>query len=393
MSVTKINLVEQVVGYYRGEQSDIEALSDVLEHSIAFGWITDPATDGVFGYYDGSAWIWGSIGSSFDGEISGHLQLSGIMSELLLADADDWNPTGLADASIIRIDIEAGNPVTITGIEEQADGEVKVLFNIGAERITLSMEDANSAAENRFELATNIEIFPGKAVAIFYDGTTQRWRQMGNEFSLTDIHNIIGGMVSGNTEMGISVTFSSQKLHFDATHTHEVDQRADIFNDSEGDPAPVGTAADGSSTYASRRDHIHGAGSHTHKYHVEFATHLNFATVAAGATSWSAPFLGASASEAGQLVTKAGTAKNLYIRTATAQPGTGALVLMLRVNGADTALTLNVNAGAGAGTYSNTSSTVAIAAGDRVAFRLVNGAGSASAQVAPIAFEIEYITT
>lgn len=35
--------------------------------------------------------------------------------------------------------------------------------------------------------------------------------------------------------------------------------RADIFSDAEGDPANIGTAADGTSTYASRRDHVHAA--------------------------------------------------------------------------------------------------------------------------------------
>lgn len=40
-------------------------------------------------------------------------------------------------------------------------------------------------------------------------------------------------------------------------HTHEVDQRADMFSDAEGDPAAIGTAADGTSTYAARRDHVH----------------------------------------------------------------------------------------------------------------------------------------
>jgi hypothetical protein len=43
----------------------------------------------------------------------------------------------------------------------------------------------------------------------------------------------------------------------DTSHTHEVDQRADVFSDGEGDPAAIGTAADGTSTYAARRDHVH----------------------------------------------------------------------------------------------------------------------------------------
>lgn len=35
--------------------------------------------------------------------------------------------------------------------------------------------------------------------------------------------------------------------------------RADIFSDAEGDPANIGTAADGASTYAARRNHVHAA--------------------------------------------------------------------------------------------------------------------------------------
>lgn len=47
-----------------------------------------------------------------------------------------------------------------------------------------------------------------------------------------------------------------------AAHTHEVDQRADMFSDVEGDPANVGGAAvDGTSTYAARRDHAHTIGA------------------------------------------------------------------------------------------------------------------------------------
>jgi hypothetical protein len=42
--------------------------------------------------------------------------------------------------------------------------------------------------------------------------------------------------------------------HGHATHTD------DHFDDTEGDPAPIGTAADGTSTNAARRDHVHGAG-------------------------------------------------------------------------------------------------------------------------------------
>jgi hypothetical protein len=125
------------------------------------------------------------------------------------------------------------------------------------------------------------------------------------------------------------------------------------------------------------------------KYLLPYSTHLNFATIGAGVTSWASPFLGATSSEAGQLVLRACTAKNFIVRTATAQPGTGSLVLTVRKNGVDTALVITIAAGGAAGNYSNTVNSVSFAAGDRIAFRLVNNASSASAQIAPLAVEME----
>lgn len=46
-------------------------------------------------------------------------------------------------------------------------------------------------------------------------------------------------------------------IYSDAAHTHEVDQRADMWLDSEGNPAAIGAAADGTSIYGARRDHVH----------------------------------------------------------------------------------------------------------------------------------------
>lgn len=79
------------------------------------------------------------------------------------------------------------------------------------------------------------------------------------------------------------------------------------------------------------------------------------------------------------VIAKACTLGNLYIRTQDAQSGTGALVLTIRKNAADTAVTVTISAGAAAGTFSDTSNTVAVAAGDRVAMKLANAASAGSA--------------
>jgi hypothetical protein len=64
----------------------------------------------------------------------------------------------------------------------------------------------------------------------------------------------IGGTLSDQTDLQSALDGKSG-----TGHTHEVDQRSDMFSDGEGNPADVitGSAADGTSSYAARRDHVH----------------------------------------------------------------------------------------------------------------------------------------
>lgn len=87
---------------------------------------------------------------------------------------------------------------------------------------------------------------------------------------------------------------------------------------------------------------------------------------------------------------RAGTLRNLRVKTTTAQPGTGTLVITVRINGAATILTLTVAAGAAAGTFTDLVNAPTFAAGDLVSLELVNNAPAAvSAAINAVSFEVE----
>lgn len=94
----------------------------------------------------------------------------------LSAQADNYNPAGLAGAVVIRQD--ATIPVTITGLAGGADGRILWLLNISASIITLAHENASSTAANRFALpvAASFLIAAGATALLVYDSTSSRWR-------------------------------------------------------------------------------------------------------------------------------------------------------------------------------------------------------------------------
>jgi len=87
---------------------------------------------------------------------------------------------------------------------------------------------------------------------------------------------------------------------------------------------------------------------------------------------------------------RAGTLRNLYVATSTAQPGTGALVATLRKNGVDTTVSLSVGAGAAAGVFSDTTHTTTVAVGGLVSVSLANTApAAASATLTSVGFALD----
>lgn len=100
---------------------------------------------------------------------------SDISPAQLTGNTDNWNPTGLSGAAVIRISVDA--PRNITGIVAQTDGSLILLVNTTTSTITL-VHDATSTAANRFYCpgAANYSLTSRSSVFIWYDGTSDRWR-------------------------------------------------------------------------------------------------------------------------------------------------------------------------------------------------------------------------
>lgn len=95
----------------------------------------------------------------------------------ITANQNDYNPTNLATASILRLD--ANQIREITGIAGGAEGRILVIRNIGAgaySTIVFRRENASSTAANRFAFSEDQVIDPNGKIVIQYDSTSSRWR-------------------------------------------------------------------------------------------------------------------------------------------------------------------------------------------------------------------------
>jgi len=96
----------------------------------------------------------------------------------LVANTNDWNPTGLATAQIIRASTDASR--NLTGLVAQADG-VYTIVNVGSQNLVVIHESASSSAANRFNLpgGTDITLGAHGSVTLWYDTSGSRWKRLG----------------------------------------------------------------------------------------------------------------------------------------------------------------------------------------------------------------------
>ncbi len=93
----------------------------------------------------------------------------------LTANQNNYNPTGLSSAAVLRLSSDASR--NITGIYGGAEGREIVILNVGSQNVVLKNADAGSDAANRFSIGADITLAGGgQGVVIWYDAVTSTWR-------------------------------------------------------------------------------------------------------------------------------------------------------------------------------------------------------------------------
>lgn len=129
-----------------------------------------------FAIQDTTSFDINTLASTTNGmSIRGKIAIKGAMSPAqITSDQDNYSPVDLNLHSILRISSDASR--TITGLDIGYEGRIIYIFNIGANNIVLSNENASSTATNRFKIGSDITITPDRGVQLWYDTTSSRWR-------------------------------------------------------------------------------------------------------------------------------------------------------------------------------------------------------------------------
>lgn len=114
----------------------------------------------------------------------GALNFGGTLTPTALSgDVNNYSPTNLASSFAIRINGGAADR-NITGLATGSDGRLVLIINIGATNtLTLVDQSASSTAANRFLIGADLVLPINASVFLRYDGTSSRWRPVGQVLS------------------------------------------------------------------------------------------------------------------------------------------------------------------------------------------------------------------
>lgn len=120
----------------------------------------------------------GTANATFENSttINGTLSTTALSPASITGNTNNW---AVNTHSFVRY--TANGEYNLTGIVAGNDGQRMTLVNIGANKVTIMAQDANSTAANRFITDTggDIEITQDGHIEFIYDAQTARWRSKG----------------------------------------------------------------------------------------------------------------------------------------------------------------------------------------------------------------------
>lgn len=130
--------------------------------------------------FDATANRWRSPGSETSSELAGQVVFSGeITPTTLAANTNNYNPTGLANAAVLRLSVSTPG-FDLTGIQGGMEGRLLILHNVGSFPITLK-NNATSSTAYRFLFGADVALATDQSLIIQYDSTVSRWRCVGKQ--------------------------------------------------------------------------------------------------------------------------------------------------------------------------------------------------------------------
>jgi hypothetical protein len=126
---------------------------------------------------DGTSWIEAMLFDKASGatKINSGFFLNGDLSpSQITSNQNDYNPAGLAGASVLRISCDAARD--ITGLSGGSDGRVLALVNVGSYALTLKDAHTGSSSGNRFALDADVVLAAKQSAVLWYDSADMRWK-------------------------------------------------------------------------------------------------------------------------------------------------------------------------------------------------------------------------